>query len=128
MYQQERGVFLNELQEQVTLEKLLWKEQYRQDAVSMYWVNKALEERINEVIATNQKLRSDLTLAETSSIRATANMEHYRSLFKEMEAENVKLRNDNRNLKAGNFVLKLGVVGLGASTVYFGVIKPLISR
>lgn len=128
VYQQERGVFLNELQEQVTLEKLLWKEQYRQDAVSMYWVNKALEERINEVISANQRLRSDLSLAETNAIQATAGMEHYRKLFKEMEAENIKLRNSNRNLNAANFGLKIGTVTLGLSTLYFGVVKPLIVR
>jgi len=121
VYQQEKGVFLNELQEQITLEKLLWKEVYRQDAVSMYWVNIALEERLVEVMAVNQKLRQDLSLAETSSIRATAGMEHYRGLFKEMEVENIKLRNSNRNLKASNLGLKIGTVTFGLTTIYFGI-------
>ena len=94
----------------------------------MYWVNKALEERINEVISANQRLRSDLSLAETNAIQATAGMEHYRKLFKEMEAENIKLRNSNRNLNAANFGLKIGTVTLGLSTLYFGVVKPLIVR
>jgi hypothetical protein len=121
VYQQEKGVFLNELQEQITLEKLLWKEVYRQDAVSMYWINVALEERIVEVMAINERLRQDLSLAETSSIRATAGMEHYRGLFKDMEAENIKLRNSNRNLKASNLGFKIGTVTFGLTTVYLGI-------
>ena len=87
----------------------------------MYWVNIALEERLVEVMAVNQKLRQDLSLAETSSIRATAGMEHYRGLFKEMEVENIKLRNSNRNLKASNLGLKIGTVTFGLTTIYFGI-------
>lgn len=120
VYEQERGVFLNEIQEQVTLEKLLWKEVYRQDAVSMYWVNVALEERIFEVININKKLEYDLSLAETNAIRATATMEHYRGLFKEAEATTNNLRSDNRKLRITNTSLKIGVIGLGLSTLYFG--------
>jgi hypothetical protein len=45
-----------------------------------------------------------------------------------MEAENIKLRNSNRNLNAANFGLKIGTVTLGLTTIYFGVIKPLIGR
>jgi hypothetical protein len=127
-YQQEKGVFLNELQEQITLEKLLWKEQYRQDAVSMYWVNKALEERINDVIHQNNKLRNDLQKAETQAVYATANMEHYRTLFKDIETANVKLTKENSQLKLGNFVWKTGTITLGITTLYFGVVKPLILR
>jgi predicted double-glycine peptidase len=119
---------LNELQEQITLEKLLWKEQYRQDAVSMYWVNKALEERINEVIARNIKLEQDLQKAETQAVYATANMEHYRTLFKDMEATNVKLTKENSQLELGNFIWKTGTITLGVTTLYFGLVKPLISR
>jgi len=115
-------VFLNEIQEQVTLEKLLWKEVYRQDAVSMYWVNVALEERIIEVININKKLQYDLSLAETNAIRATATMEHYRGLFKEAETTTNNLRSDNRKLRVTNTTLKIGVIGLGISTLYFGAI------
>jgi len=127
-YQQEKGVFLNELQEQITLEKLLWKEQYRQDAVSMYWVNKALEERINDVIRQNTQIRDDLQKAETQAVYATANMEHYRTLFKDVETANVKLTKENSQLKLGNFVWKTGTITFGITTLYFGVVKPLILR
>lgn len=127
-YQQEKGVFLNELQEQITLEKLLWKEQYRQDAVSMYWVNKALEERINEVIARNMRLEQDLQKAETQAVYATANMEHYRTLFKDVDATNVNLTKENSQLKLGNFIWKTGTITFSITTLYFGVVKPLILR
>ena len=128
VYHQEKGVFLNELQEQVTLEKLLWKEQYRQDAVAMYWVNKALEERINDVIKQNIQMRDDLQKAETQAVYATANMEHYRTLFKDVETANVKLTKENSQLKLGNFVWKTGTITFGITTLYFGVVKPLILR
>jgi hypothetical protein len=128
VYHQEKGVFLNELQEQVTLEKLLWKEQYRQDAVAMYWVNKALEERINDVIKQNIQMRDDLQKAETQAVYATANMEHYRTLFKDVETANVKLTKENSQLKLGNFVWKTGTITLGVTTLYFGLVKPLIVR
>lgn len=121
-------MFLNELQEQVTLEKLLWKEQYRQDAVAMYWVNKALEERINDVIKQNIQMRDDLQKAETQAVYATANMEHYRTLFKDVETANVKLTKENSQLKLGNFVWKTGTITLGVTTLYFGLVKPLIVR
>jgi len=94
----------------------------------MYWVNKALEERINDVIRQNTKLRDDLQKAETQAVYATGNMEHYRSLFKETEATNVKLRKENAQLKIGNFAWKTGTITLGITTLYFGVVKPLISR
>ena len=128
VYHQEKGVFLNELQEQVTLEKLLWKEQYRQDAVAMYWVNKALEERINDVIRQNTQMRDDLQKAETQAVYATANMEHYRTLFKDIEAANITLTKENNKLRVGNLGLKISTVTLGLSTLYFGVVKPLIVR
>ena len=72
-------------------------------------------------MAINERLRQDLSLAETSSIRATAGMEHYRGLFKDMEAENIKLRNSNRNLKASNLGFKIGTVTFGLTTVYLGI-------
>lgn len=121
IYEQEKGVFLNELQEQVTLEKLIWKEVYKQDAVSMYWVNVALEERIVEVLDQNKKLKQDLMLAETAAVKATGGMEHYKTLYKEQETANKTLRLDNSRLKVANFSLKLGIVGLAGTTIYLGV-------
>lgn len=120
-YQQESGVFLNELQEKITLEKLLWKEQYRQDAVSMYWVNKALEERINEVIAKNERCEKERQEAEAVSIHAVANMEHYRELFRDSEASNLTLRKENSKLKTGNIVYKGLTITFALTTTYFAI-------
>jgi len=111
-YLQENGVFLNEQQERITLEKLLWKEQYRQDAVSMYWVNKALEERLFQVIDFNKTLKDDLQKAEVSVISATSNMEHYRKLYKDTESQNTKLKSDNQRLKTNNRIFKFTTVSL----------------
>jgi hypothetical protein len=118
VYQKESGVFLNEFQEQITLEKLLWKEQYRQDAVSMYWVNQALEERVNDVIAKNIKLERDLKAAETQAIYATTNMEHYRKLFTESEASNKTLRDNNQSLKFKVVVFKTTTIVIGTAALY----------
>ncbi len=127
VYQKEKGVFLNELQEQITLEKLLWKEVYRQDAVAMYWINIALEERINEIIARNKKIEQDLTKAETEALRATANMEHYRDLYKSNESQNLTLRQDNAKLKIKLWVWKgIGITATGGF-VYLGA-KQLFFR
>jgi len=120
IYEQEKGVFLNELQEQVTLEKLLWKEVYRQDAVAMYWVNIALEERVADVIAKNKRLDHDLALAETKAIQATAGMEHYRTLFKEAESTNKTLRDSNSDLRVSKKFYQGTTILLGISTFYFG--------
>ncbi|NDC94537.1 hypothetical protein EB077_04445, partial [bacterium] len=127
VYQKEKGIFLNELQEQITLEKLLWKEVYRQDAVAMYWVNIALEERVNEVIARNTKLEQDLNKAETEVLRSTANMEHYRDLYKSSEAQNVVLREDNSKLKVKLWVWRgIGITATGGF-IYLGA-KQLFFR
>ncbi len=117
-YLKEDGIFLNEFQEQITLEKLLWKEQYRQDAVSMYWVNQALEERINDIIAQNSRLKKDLSLAETQAIYATTNMEHYRKLYTENEATNKALRDTNSALKFKVGVFKTTTFVIGALAGY----------
>lgn len=112
-YLQENGVFLNERQERVTLEKLLWKEQYRQDAVSMYWVNKALEERIEQVVQSRNDLKKELVDCETQSVSAIGNMEHYRKLFKDSDAEMQRLRKENRKLLFNVRLLQVGTVGFG---------------
>jgi len=122
-YLQENGVFLNENQEKITLEKLLWKEQYRQDAVSMYWVNKALEERINQLLAVNKEYKADLQLCETSSITAVSNMEHYKNLYKDIQLQNDKLRKDNGNLKTSIKVYKITAISLTGLFVAYGIIS-----
>lgn len=119
-YLKEDGLFLNERQEQVTLEKLLWKEQYRQDAVSMYWVNQALEERIDEVLAKNQRLERDLRKAEVDAATAVSNMEHYKGLYEVHTAENTKLTKENSNLKIGNFIWKTTTITFAATSIYLG--------
>lgn len=106
-------MFLNERQERVTLEKLLWKEQYRQDAVSMYWVNKALEERIEQVVQSRNDLKKELVDCETQSVSAIGNMEHYRKLFKDSDAEMQRLRKENRKLLFNVRLLQVGTVGFG---------------
>jgi hypothetical protein len=127
IYQKEKGVFLNELQEQITLEKLLWKEVYRQDAVAMYWINVALEERINEVIARNIKLEEDLNKAETEALRASANMEHYRDLYKSYESQNNSLRDANSHLKLNLWVWRgIGITATGGFVYLAG--KQLFFR
>jgi hypothetical protein len=114
IYQKEKGVFLNELQEQVTLEKLLWKEVYRQDAVAMYWINIALEERNNELIERNQKLQEDLDKTEVEALKSVANMEHYRGLYKSYESQNISLREENGKIKLKLWVWRgIGITGTG---------------
>lgn len=127
IYQKEKGVFLNEVQEQITLEKLLWKEVYRQDAVSMYWVNVALEERINDLYKQNEKQKEDLDKCEIEAVRAVGNMEHYRDLYKSYESQNITLRQDNSKLKIKLWVWKgIGVTATGGF-LYLGA-KQLFFR
>jgi hypothetical protein len=124
-YLKEKGVFLTENQEILTLEKLQWKELYRQDAVTMYWVNEALQERVDDQANRIIRLENDVKKAESESVNAVGNMEHYRTLYKEYEAKNQKLTNDNAKLKANLFVYKGVTVALGAGIIYFAV-KPLL--
>ena len=123
-YIKEKGIFLTENQEILTLEKLQWKELYRQDAVTMYWVNEAVQERVEDQASKIHRLEKDLSTCESESIQAVGNMEHYRNLYKEIDTANTKLRYDNSKLKVKLFVFKGTTVVLGAAAVYF-VIKPL---
>lgn len=119
-YMKEDGVFLNELQEQITLEKFLWKEQYRQDAVSMYYVNVALEERVDDLVRKNSKLREDLSAAETQAVYATSNMEHYKKLYNDSDLANATLRDKNNVLKFKLIVFKTTTVTVSAIALYQG--------
>lgn len=92
----------------------------------MYWVNIALEERVNEVIARNQKLEQDLNKCETDVLRAVANMEHYRDLYKSTEVQNIKLSEENSKLKLKLWMWRGigitatgGVIYLGAKQLFF---------
>lgn len=124
-YLEENGVFLNENQERITLEKLLWKEQYRQDAVSMYWVNKALEERINQLITINKEYKTDLQLCETNAVTAISNMDHYKNLYKDVQEQNNNLLKENRSLKSNLRVYKIASISLTGLFVVYGVISVL---
>jgi hypothetical protein len=118
-------VFLTENQEILTLEKLQWKELYRQDAVTMYWVNEALQERVDDQANKIVRLEDDLRKAESESVNAIGGMEHYRALYKETDAQNTTLRDNNARLKV-NLVIYKGVsVVLGAGLIYLAV-KPLL--
>lgn len=121
----EKGVFLNAEQEYITLEKLQWKELYRQDAVSMYWVNLALEERIKQVLEYNKYLEDKLTESETLSARATANMKHYQGLYEETKNANIILTEKNTALKTQLIVFK-GVAIVGGIVVVYSVINNQI--
>jgi len=124
-YLKEKGVFLTENQEILTLEKLQWKELYRQDAVTMYWVNEALQERVDDQANKIIRLETDVRKAEVEAVNATGGMEHYRALYNENEAKNQKLTSENARLKANLFVYKGVTVALGAGVIYFAV-KPLL--
>lgn len=119
-YLKEDGLFLNELQEQVTLEKLLWKEQYRQDAVSMYWVNQALEERINEMIIKNKRLEEDLRKAETEAITASVNMDHYKNLYQQEKSKSDTLNKQLKTARASTVVWKVTTGTFVATSLYLG--------
>lgn len=114
----EKGVFLNSEQEYLTLEKLEWKELYRQDAVAMYWVNLALEERIRQVQDYNRSLEDRLLESQTTAARAVSNMEHYKTLFAQTEATNTELRDKNANLKTQLIVYKGVTITAGIIVVY----------
>jgi hypothetical protein len=90
----------------------------------MYWVNEALQERVDDQANKIIRLETDLRKAEAESINAVGGMEHYRSLYKEADANNTKLRDDNGKLKVNLFVYKgISVVATGG-LIYFAV-KPL---
>jgi hypothetical protein len=99
-YLQEEGVFLNEFQERITLEKMLWKEQYREDAVTMYWIARELEDRNKDLLAINTSLKADLRFQEDENLKIISQTEFIRK-------ENETLKKDNRAYKLDNY--KLGV-------------------
>ncbi len=118
IYQQEKGLFLNEKQELIVLEKLLWKEQYKSDAVSMYYVNIALEERVQDLINQNKLLKGDLNLCENESLKAVSSAEQYKILYDQSKDETSKLQSKNFSLKTNLVVFKIITVSLGIIVVY----------
>ena len=125
-YLKERGIFLTENQEILTLEKLQWKELYRQDAVTMYWVNEALQDRVDDLAIKVLRLEDDIRKAEADAINAVGGMEHYRTLYKEVDAQNTKLRDQNAKLKVNLFIYK-GVTVVAATGLVYFAIKPLFN-
>lgn len=126
IYEQEKGIFLNEKQELITLEKLLWKEQYRQDAVSMYYVNVALEERVKDLVEKNKAQEADLTKAEGEVMRAASNMQHYKTLYEQATEKNKELAEKNKKLTG--LSIKMGVLTISATTALVILILPDIKE
>ena len=91
----------------------------------MYWVNEALQERVDDQANKIIRLETDVRKAEVEAVNATGGMEHYRALYNENEAKNQKLTSENARLKANLFVYKGVTVALGAGVIYFAV-KPLL--
>jgi protein associated with RNAse G/E len=124
-YLKEKGIFLTDSQEILTLEKLQWKELYRQDAVTMYWVNEALQERVDDQALKIKRLEEDLKRAE-SEIKHTVDLvEYYRKVYEYSESKNAQLVEDKAKLKKKLFIYRGVSVVLGTGLIYLAV-KPLL--
>lgn len=119
VYDKEKGIFLTERQEEIILEKLQWKEIYRTDAVTMYWVNLALQDRINDLELQKKNYRSELLTCESQIANAAGVAEHYKLLYTQEKQITTALNTEVKGLKIENTLLKIGMVSVTIAGVVY---------
>lgn len=117
----ERGVFLNTKQEELTLEKLQWKDVYKNDAITFYMVSLQLNNRVHDLETLVEAQKADLNKCEAEAVDRTEKMLDYQKRWDDEKSANAVLKDEK-------FVLKKKLtksialnVGLGAALVGTGV-------
>lgn len=119
MWNEQKGVFLNEKQEELTLDVVLAAEEYKGSYVAQYWINKELERRLADSYIMLNKYSNDLDNCEGKITNVVEGMNLYKKKYEDEQPELIKLRKEVKSiplLKIGNFTLGAVVIGLG--TVY----------
>lgn len=116
----EKGVFLNQKQEELTLEKLQWKDVYKNDATTFYLVSLQLNNRIVDLETRLKEYKIDLDKCEVEALDKNQKMLDYQKAWQNEKAANAALRDDKMLLKRKltksivlNVGLGLGLVGAG---------------
>lgn len=97
VYSGDTGVFLSEYQERLVLEKFQWKEIYKNDAVTLYFVNRLLEERIKNSEEAYNIIMHDRDRLENENIKLinkNSQLSHDNNMLDE---KNKKLKKKNNN-------------------------------
>jgi HJR/Mrr/RecB family endonuclease len=113
VWQGEKGVFLTDRQEKVTLEKLQWKEQYKNDAVTMYFVALALQDRVKDLETQNTECRAALRKTEDESLANNTKLAESNLRLKDEQAANAILRDEKKALEVKLFKTRVVTVSLG---------------
>ena len=125
IWNSQKGVFLTEEQEELTLDQLLAKEEYKNNYIAQYWINKALEEQLAERDKMISKYESDLFKCETTSINAVDNMVLYKNHYETAKSENEKLKSELKGYKWKYPLFKVGTVTFGITTLTLGTLYLL---
>jgi hypothetical protein len=121
VWQGEKGVFLTDTQEKLTLEKLQWKEQYRNDAVTMYFVALALQDRVKDLEAQQTECRAALRKTEDEALAKNTKVAELAIQVKDEQNANAILRDEKKVLEVKLFKTRAISIGLGAALVGTGV-------
>lgn len=118
IYNQDKGIFLTKEQEELTLDKLQWKEIYKSDALTLYYINLALEDRIKDLTYQRDKANDELFKCETNTLNTINTMTYYKDKYNEIDAVNKELVKKNKQIVP----LKIGAFTLGVGTATFGIL------
>jgi hypothetical protein len=121
IWNNEKGVFLDEKLEEYTLEKLVKGDQFKNDAVTMWFVNQELQKTIERRDAQIEKYSRDLFTCEDKIVNSVDNMILYKKKFEDTEAENKVLTKKVKSLP----LFKLGTVTFGITTLTIGTLYIL---
>lgn len=111
VYSGDTGIFLTEYQERLVLEKFQWKEIYKSDAVTMYFVNQLLEEKVR-----NSEAAYDLVLKSYEKCEED-NLKLIRK-NSDLTNQNNTLTDKNKELKKKNTKKTLIIIGETASILF----------
>lgn len=119
----EKGVFLTQKQEELTLEKLQWRDVYKNDAITFYMVSLQLNNRIVDLEDQLKEYKIDLTKCEAEALDKNQKMLDYQKAWQNEKDVNAALRDDKMILKrklTKSIVLNVGLgAGLVGTGIYF---------
>ena len=118
VWQGEKGVFLNNAQETLTLEKLQWKEVYKNDAVTFYLVSLQLNDKVRDLEAQNVNLRNGIRQSEGEALAKNSQVMALSSALKDERDANLLLRDEKMLLRRR--LTRSIVLNVGLSTALVG--------
>jgi hypothetical protein len=109
----EKGVFLNQKQEELTLEKLQWKEVYKNDATTFFMVSLQLNDQVKDLKQEKIVLQRDLRLCEEEALSFNRQQQELILKWKDEREANDILRDEKKLLKTKLFKSRMISVSLG---------------